>query len=173
MDVKFFKMAIVVVSMQYYASFTQFGQPHKWKIWSIRASPPRTIKLPHFPCKTIEVQSQSNKPKNTLGDRQNSIKTVILLDIFLWCQFNAMLIMERSAKWLIWMLKKLPKKIWVLVLIKKTFELEQHLYQKLLILQITKLKTLFTKEFWWEKNWDNVKWLSTFKNHSQFESCEI
>jgi hypothetical protein len=45
------------------------------------------------------------------------------------------------------MLKKLPKKIWVLVLIKKTFELEQHLYQKLLILQITKLKTLFTKEF--------------------------
>jgi hypothetical protein len=43
----------------------------------------------------------------------------------------------------------------------------------LLILQITKLKTLFTKEFWWEKNWDNVKWLSTFKNHSQFESCEI
>ncbi len=28
------------------------------------------------------VKSQSNEPKNMLGDRQNSIKIVILLDIF-------------------------------------------------------------------------------------------
>jgi hypothetical protein len=60
-----------------------------------------TIKLFHFPC----------KPKSTLGDSQNSIKTIILLDIFLWCHFNAMLIMECSVKWLIWMLKISPKKI--------------------------------------------------------------
>jgi hypothetical protein len=35
----------------------------------------------------------------------NSIKIIILLDIFLWCQFNVMLIMECCAKWLICMLK--------------------------------------------------------------------
>jgi hypothetical protein len=23
------------------------------------------------------------------------------------------------------------------------------------------------------KNWDDINWLSTFKKHSQFESCEI
>jgi len=91
-------MAIIVIFIQYYTSFTQFGQLQKWKIWSIRTSPPHPIKLPHFPCKTIGVQSQSNEPKNTLGDRQNSIKIVILLDIFLWCHFNAMLIMECIAK---------------------------------------------------------------------------
>jgi CTP-dependent riboflavin kinase len=34
--------------------------------------------------------------------------------------------------------------------------------------KIIKLKTLFIKEFWWEKNWDDVKWLSTLKKHSQF-----
>jgi hypothetical protein len=44
---------------------------------------------------------------------------------------------------------------------KKTFELEQELHQKPSVLQIIKLKTLFIKEFWWEKNWDDVNWLST------------
>jgi hypothetical protein len=29
------------------------------------------------------------------------------------------------------------------------------------------------KEFWWEKNWDDINWLSTLKKHSQFKSCEI
>jgi len=53
----------------------------------------------------IWMQSQSNELESMSSDRQNSIKTVILLDIFLWWHFNAMLIMECSAKWLIWMLK--------------------------------------------------------------------
>jgi hypothetical protein len=44
------------------------------------------------------VQSQSNELKNTLGDHQNSIKILILLDIFMWCHFNIMLIMECCAK---------------------------------------------------------------------------
>jgi hypothetical protein len=44
------------------------------------------------------------------GDFQNSIKIVILLDIFLWCHFNVMLIMEFSAKWLIWMSKNSKQK---------------------------------------------------------------
>ncbi len=44
------------------------------------------------------VSSQSNEPKNTVGDYQNSIKTLILLDIFLWCHFNVVLIMECLAK---------------------------------------------------------------------------
>jgi hypothetical protein len=44
------------------------------------------------------VQSQSNELKNMLGNCQNSIKIIILLDIFLWCHFNAMLIMECSVK---------------------------------------------------------------------------
>jgi hypothetical protein len=56
------------------------------------------------------VQSQSNEPKNMLGDCQNFIKIVILLNIFLWCQFSAMLIMECNANWLIWMLKNLKQK---------------------------------------------------------------
>jgi hypothetical protein len=47
------------------------------------------------------------------------------------------------------------------------------LHKKQSILQIIKLKTFFIKEFWWEKNWYDVNWLSTFKKHSQFESCEI
>ncbi len=42
------------------------------------------------------------QPKSMLSDCQNFIKNVILLDMFLWCHFNAMLIMECSAKWLIW-----------------------------------------------------------------------
>jgi hypothetical protein len=29
------------------------------------------------------------------------------------------------------------------------------------------------KEFWWKKNWDDVNWLSTLKQHLQFESCQI
>jgi hypothetical protein len=45
-----------------------------------------------------KVQSQSNEPKSTLDDRQNFIKTIILLDIFLWCHFNVMSIMEFNAK---------------------------------------------------------------------------
>jgi len=56
---------------------------------------------------------------------------------------------------------------------KRTFELEQQLHQKQSILQITKLKTILLKEFWWDKNWKDVNWLSTLKKHSQFESCEI
>jgi hypothetical protein len=47
------------------------------------------------------VQSQSNEPQNMSNDYQNSIKTIMLFDIFLWCQFNAMLIMEWCTKWLI------------------------------------------------------------------------
>jgi hypothetical protein len=70
-----------------------------------------------------------------------------------------MLIMECSAKWLIWMLKNSHKKFGFN---KNTFELEQHLHQKQSSLQITKLKF-----------WNNVKWLFTLKKHSQFESCEI
>jgi hypothetical protein len=67
---------------------------------------------------------------------------------------------------------KIQKKIfWVWVLIMDLW-LEQQLHQKQSILQITKLTTLFIKEFWWEKNWDDVNWLSTFKKLSQFESCE-
>jgi len=38
------------------------------------------------------------QPKSMLSDFQNFIKNVILLDMFLWCHFNAMLIMECSAK---------------------------------------------------------------------------
>ncbi len=53
---------------------------------------------------------------------------------------------------------------------KKTSKFEQHLHQKQPILQIIELKTLFIKEFWWEKN---VKWLFTLKKHSQFGSCEF
>jgi hypothetical protein len=50
--------------------------------------------------------------KNTLGNRKiNSIKIVILLDIYFWCHFNTMLIMESSAKWLIWMLKNSKKTV--------------------------------------------------------------
>ncbi len=55
------------------------------------------------------MQSQSNEPKNMLGDCQNLIKTIILLDIFLWCLFNAMLIMECCVKWLMWMLSNSKK----------------------------------------------------------------
>jgi hypothetical protein len=61
---------------------------------------------------------------------------------------------------------------WVLVLIK-------HLWTWIIVASkvvnfvITKLKTLFIKEFWWEKNWDDVNWLSKLKKHSQFESSEI
>ncbi len=66
--------------------------------------------------------------------------------------------------------EEFKKKNWVLVSIKKTSKLEQHLHQKQPILQIIDLKTLFIKEFWWEKN---VKWLLTLKKHSQFESCEF
>jgi hypothetical protein len=36
-----------------------------------------------------------------------------------------------------------------------------------------KLKIFLIKEFWWEKNWNDVDWLSTFKKHSKFEICEI
>jgi hypothetical protein len=54
-----------------------------------------------------------------------------------------------------------------------TFEFEQQLYQKQSILQIIKLKTFFIKEFWWEFFWNDVNWLSTFRKHSQFESCEF
>jgi hypothetical protein len=28
-------------------------------------------------------------------------------------------------------------------------------------------------DFLWEKNWDDVNWLSTFKKHSQFKICGI
>jgi hypothetical protein len=53
----------------------------------------------HCPRSKIKwVQSQSNEPKNSSNDCQNSIKIVILLDIFLWCHFNAMLIMECNVK---------------------------------------------------------------------------
>jgi hypothetical protein len=58
-----------------------------------------------------------------------------------------MLIMECSVKWLIWMLK----------FFKKYFG----------------LKFLFIKEFWWEKNWDDINWLCTLRKNSKFESCEI
>jgi hypothetical protein len=34
-----------------------------------------------------------------------------LLDIYFWCHFNTMLIMESSAKWLIWMLKNSKKTV--------------------------------------------------------------
>ncbi len=40
-------------------------------------------------------------------------------------------------------------------------------------MQITKLNSFFIKEFWWEKNWDDVNWLSTLKKHSQFEIREF
>jgi hypothetical protein len=45
------------------------------------------------------------RAKSMSHDRQNSIKIIILLDIFLWCHFNVMLIIECTAKQLIWMLK--------------------------------------------------------------------
>jgi hypothetical protein len=44
------------------------------------------------------VQSQSNKPKTMSDDHQNSFKTMILLDMFLWCHFNAMVIMGSCVK---------------------------------------------------------------------------
>jgi len=44
------------------------------------------------------VQSQSNKPKTMLDNHQNSFKFMILLDMFLWCHFNAMVIMGSCAK---------------------------------------------------------------------------
>ncbi len=44
---------------------------------------------------------------------------------------------------------------------------------KVVNLQVTKLTTPFIKEFWWEKNSDDVNGLSTLKNHSKFEICEI
>jgi hypothetical protein len=28
-------------------------------------------------------------------------------------------------------------------------------------------------KFWWEKNWDDINWEPTLKNHSQFKICEI
>jgi hypothetical protein len=61
---------------------------------------------------------------------------------------------------------------WVLVLIKHVWTWII-VTSKVVNFVITKLKTLFIKEFWWEKNWDDVNWLSTLKKHSQFESCEI
>ncbi len=48
----------------------------------------------HCPRSKIKwVQSQSNEPKNTMDNCQNSIKIIMLLDIYLWCHFNSMLIM--------------------------------------------------------------------------------
>jgi len=47
----------------------------------------------------------NRNPKSMSRDHQNSIKTIILLDIFLWCHFNGMLIIKCNVKQLIWMLK--------------------------------------------------------------------
>ncbi len=50
--------------------------------------------------------------KTMSDDHQSFSKTVILLDMFLWCYFTPMVIMGSCAKWLIWVLKnsKIEKK---------------------------------------------------------------
>ncbi len=61
---------------------------------------------------------------------------------------------------------------WVLVLIKKTFELEQQLHQNQSILYIAKLK-IFFKEKLMGKNWDNVNLLPTLKKTHSLKVVEF
>ncbi len=59
--------------------------------------------------------------KNHVGQPPIFFKTIILLDIFLWCHFKVIVIMGSCVKWLIWVLKNSKKKWFffrVLVLIK-------------------------------------------------------
>ncbi len=67
---------------------------------------------------------------------------------------------------------KIQKNIfWVLVLIKDLWIWTTVTSRAFNFVNI-KLETFFIKEFWWERNWDDVNWFSTFKKHSQFENCE-
>jgi hypothetical protein len=44
-----------------------------------------------------------------LDNHHMFFKSVILLDMFLWCHFNAKVIMGGFVKWLIWVLKNSNK----------------------------------------------------------------
>jgi len=46
----------------------------------------------------LKVQSRSNEPKTMLDNHQKFCKIIILLDMFLWCHFNALVIMGNCTK---------------------------------------------------------------------------
>ncbi len=82
-----------------------------------------------------------------------SKKTAILLQIFMWCHFNVMLIIGSSAKWIIWMSRNSNEKLIYIIFgfqfNKRTFELEKQLHPKHYILQRTMPRTfLILKKLW-------------------------
>jgi hypothetical protein len=80
-----------------------------------------------------------------------------------------MLILECSAKWLIWMLKnsnKNSKKINLgFGFNKRPLNLNNCCIKSNQFCKFTKLKILFNEGVLMKKNWDDVNWLSTFKKH--------
>jgi hypothetical protein len=58
--------------------------------------------------------------------------------------------------------KNQEKISWVLVLVKDLWTWTI-VTKKAINFANYELKTLFIKSFWWEKNWNDVNWLSTFK----------